>query len=128
MSEKRQRRHMSAEEKVKILREHLEKKRPISELCEQYGIDPGQFSQWKKAFFEGGVQVFATRAGRWLSRLKRKRCATGTLFLVLVAGEGSPERSDGLAVCCWKSLSVASKTAVREYSVRGMALVLNILS
>jgi len=64
MSEKRQRRHVSPEEKVKILREHLEKKRPISEVCEQYGIDPGQFSQWKKAFFEGGVQVFATRAGR----------------------------------------------------------------
>lgn len=64
MSEKRQRRHVSPEEKVKVLREHFEKKRSISELCEQYGIDPGQFSQWKKAFFEEGAQVFANRAGR----------------------------------------------------------------
>lgn len=64
MSEKQRRRHISPEEKVKILREHFEKKRPVSELCEQYGIDPGQFSQWKKAFFEGGAEIFATRAGR----------------------------------------------------------------
>jgi transposase-like protein len=64
MTANKQRRHYSPEEKVKILREHLEKRRPISELCEQYGIDPGQFSQWKKAFFEGGAATFANRAGR----------------------------------------------------------------
>ncbi|MFN9150349.1 MAG: transposase [Bacteroidota bacterium] len=64
MTAKEQRRHYSPEEKVKILREHLEKRRPVSEICEQYGIDPSQFSQWKKAFFEGGVATFSARSGR----------------------------------------------------------------
>lgn len=62
MSAKRQRRHISPEEKMKILREHYEKKRPISELCEQYGIYPGQFSQWEKALFEGGAQILDKRS------------------------------------------------------------------
>lgn len=64
MSAEKKRKHYTPEEKVKILREHFERKRPVSELCEAYGIDPGQFSQWKKAFFEGGAQVFAHRGKR----------------------------------------------------------------
>ena len=64
MSAEKQRKHYNREEKVKILREHLERKRPVSELCEAYGIDQGQFSQWKKTFFEGGAQVFANRGKR----------------------------------------------------------------
>jgi transposase-like protein len=64
MSGKGIRRHFTAEDKVKILREHLERKRPISELCEQYGLDPSQFSQWKKALFEGAVETFTVSRGR----------------------------------------------------------------
>ncbi len=64
MSQEARRRHYTPEEKTKILREHFEKKRPISEICETYGIDPSQFSQWKKLLFEGGPQVFATRGRR----------------------------------------------------------------
>jgi transposase len=64
MTAKEQRRHYSPEEKVKILCEHLEKRRPVSEICEQSGIEPSQFSQWKEAFFEGGVATFSARSGR----------------------------------------------------------------
>jgi len=64
MSASQRRKHFTPEEKVTILREHFERKRPISDICEAYGIDPSQFSQWKKALFEGGVQVFARRCKR----------------------------------------------------------------
>ncbi len=61
MSAENRRKSFTPEEKVKILREHLERKVPVSEICQAYGIDPSQLSQWKKAFFEGGAQAFASR-------------------------------------------------------------------
>lgn len=52
------RRLFSAEQKVAILRQHLLEKVPISQVCEQHGIQPTQFYQWQKAFFEGGALAF----------------------------------------------------------------------
>ena len=52
-------RHYAPEEKVKILREHLLEGRPISEVCEQHRINPTQFYQWQKTFFENGAAAFA---------------------------------------------------------------------
>jgi transposase len=53
------RRHYSPEEKVKILRRHLLDGAPISEVCEQEHINPTQFYQWQKTFFENGAAAFA---------------------------------------------------------------------
>jgi transposase-like protein len=62
---KKERRRFDAVEKVKIIREHLLDGRPISELCEKYGIAPTQFYQWQKTFFENGASAFEpTKAGR----------------------------------------------------------------
>lgn len=52
------RRKFSAEQKVAILRQHLLEKVPVSQVCEQHGIQPTQFYQWQKVFFEGGALVF----------------------------------------------------------------------
>ena len=54
----KQRRHFSAQEKVKILREHLLEKTPISEVCQKYQIHPTMFYQWQKIFFENGTAAF----------------------------------------------------------------------
>ena len=54
----KQRRRFEASEKVKVIREHLLDKRPLSEVCDQYGIAPTQFYQWQKQFFEQGAAVF----------------------------------------------------------------------
>ena len=54
----KERRRFEAKDKVKIIREHLLDKRPLSEVCEQYGIAPTQFYQWQKQFFEQGAAVF----------------------------------------------------------------------
>jgi len=52
------RRKFTAEEKVGLLRRHLLDQVPVSELCEQEGIAPGQFYQWQKVFFENGTAAF----------------------------------------------------------------------
>jgi len=41
---KENRRRFLAEEKVKILRKHLVEKAPISDVCDEYGIQPTQFT------------------------------------------------------------------------------------
>ena len=54
----RERRHFSGEEKVRILRQHLLYGKPVSEVSEAHGINPGMFYQWQKAFFENGAKTF----------------------------------------------------------------------
>ncbi len=58
------RKRHSAEDKVSILREHLEKNISIADICEKYRIHPNQFYRWKKEFFENAVAIFATKRGR----------------------------------------------------------------
>ena len=53
-----QRRQFEAAEKVKIIREHLLDGRPLSEVCQKYGIAPTQFYKWQKIFFENGASAF----------------------------------------------------------------------
>jgi transposase-like protein len=59
---KRQRRHFSAEEKVKILRLHLLEGKAISSLCEEHGLQPSLFYTWQKQLFENGAQAFLNPA------------------------------------------------------------------
>ena len=52
------RRNFTAGEKVSILRAHLLDKVAVSELCEKHGLQPAQFYQWQKQFFENGASAF----------------------------------------------------------------------
>jgi transposase-like protein len=63
-NEENLRRQFSPEQKIKILRQHLLEKTPISEVCEQHQITPTQFYQWQKTLFENGPAAFARPAGR----------------------------------------------------------------
>src|ERR1035437_9043171 len=54
----KQRKHYSGEEKVAILRRHLLDKVPISDLCEELGLQPTVFYRWQKEFFENGAAAF----------------------------------------------------------------------
>lgn len=67
MSNKQNRKHRSPEEKVQILRLHLLEGKPISEVCDREGINPTQFYQWQKTFFEKGTAAFEN--GRSPSRV-----------------------------------------------------------
>jgi transposase len=57
-AESQKRRHVSAERKVTILKRYLVEKTPISDLCDEYGIQPSQVYQWQKVLFENGVAAF----------------------------------------------------------------------
>jgi transposase len=42
-------------EKVAILRRHLIDRVPVSDLCDEYQLQPTLFYQWQKLFFENGA-------------------------------------------------------------------------
>ena len=46
------RRKFTAEEKATILRRHLADKIPVSDLCEEYKIQPSLFYVWQRQAFE----------------------------------------------------------------------------
>src|SRR5258707_14359970 len=59
---RKERKHYTAEEKVAILRRHLLDKVPVSDLCEELGLQPTVFYRWQKEFFENGAAAFQTTA------------------------------------------------------------------
>jgi transposase len=58
---RKERNHYTAEEKVTILRRHLLDKVPVSDLCEENGLQPTVFYRWQKEFFENGASAFQTK-------------------------------------------------------------------
>ena len=52
------RRHFAGTEKVAILKRHLIDKVPISNLSDEYDIQPTQLYDWLKKFFENGHAAF----------------------------------------------------------------------
>ena len=58
---RKERKHYIAEEKVAILRKHLLDKVPVSDLCEEYGLQPTVFYRWQKEFFENGASAFQAK-------------------------------------------------------------------
>jgi transposase-like protein len=53
------RKRYSPEEKIRILREHLDNNVSVSELSEQYDLHPGMIRNWKKELFEGALDTFS---------------------------------------------------------------------
>jgi transposase len=54
--------HYTGEEKLAILRRHLLDKVPISDLCDELGLQPTIFYRWQKEFFENGAAAFAGKS------------------------------------------------------------------
>jgi transposase-like protein len=54
--------NFSAEEKVTILREHLDNKSAISDLSEKYGLNPNVIYLWKKQLFENASVLFERKS------------------------------------------------------------------
>jgi transposase-like protein len=70
MSNKRK--TFSPEEKVRILRLHLVEKRPISDVCDEIGLNPNVFYNWQKQFFENGSAAFE-KAGKGRNNSQTKK-------------------------------------------------------
>jgi transposase-like protein len=60
MSSPKSRRKFTVDEKVAILRRHLVDKVAVSELCEQYHIQPSVFYVWQRQMWENLEAVFET--------------------------------------------------------------------
>jgi len=67
------RKNFTPEQKVAIVRRHLLEKVPVSDLCDELGIQPTQYYQWQKQFFENGAGAFERRPNR--ANLRRREDA-----------------------------------------------------
>jgi transposase-like protein len=61
---KRIRRTFQASEKLAIIRKHLIEKVPISQLCDQYQIQPTQYYDWQKKLFDNGELALGVHQGK----------------------------------------------------------------
>ena len=66
------RRQFSSQDKVRIIKQHLVEKTPVSDLCDKHGILPTQLYQWQKDFFERAVDVFDRKPDKAVTRLERR--------------------------------------------------------
>ncbi|MDD2557608.1 MAG: transposase, partial [Desulfuromonas sp.] len=55
---RKKRKNYTAKEKVFILKRHLVDHMPVSELCDEYSLQPTVFYRWQKEFFENGASAF----------------------------------------------------------------------
>ena len=60
----RKRNNYTPEEKVAILKRHLVEKVPVSDLCDELGLNPTVFYGWQKQFFENGAAAFQRKGKR----------------------------------------------------------------
>lgn len=69
----RQRRHFTPDEKATILRRHLADKIPVSDLCDEYHIQPSLFYLWQRQALEQLDAVFQDGRTRRSHEQTRKR-------------------------------------------------------
>jgi transposase len=115
---RKERKHYTSEEKVSILRRHLLDKVPVSDRCEELGLQPTVFYRWQKEFFENGAafQSKARPARQVEEKQKRiefleKKVQTKDEVLAELMAEhvalkkvlGSSEQSVGAARCAGPS-------------------------
>ena len=58
---RKQRKNYTPQEKVFILKRHLVDRIPVSDLCDQYDLQPNVFYRWQKEFFENGASAFENK-------------------------------------------------------------------
>ena len=69
---RKNRHNYTPEEKVFILKRHLVERVPVSDLCDEYQLQPKIFYTWQQQFFENGTAAF-TRDNNRLKRLEEQR-------------------------------------------------------
>lgn len=69
MSQKRVRRSYSSEEKAAVLRRHLVDKKPVSDVCDEYRLQPSVFYAWQRQLVEH--MTVALEAGSGSKRRRR---------------------------------------------------------
>jgi transposase-like protein len=68
---KTQRRHRSAEEKIKLLRRHLIEKVPVSKICEEAELAPSMYHRWQEQLFVNGALALEGKQGKRTGEQKK---------------------------------------------------------
>jgi transposase-like protein len=72
----RTRRHFTAEQKAEIVRRHLAGKEAVSDLADQFGVQPSQIHTWVKQVLDQAEAAFRRQpVGRRREELKDQRIA-----------------------------------------------------
>jgi len=86
----RERKNYTPEEKVAVLKRHLVEKVPVSDLCDELGLNPTVFYGWQKQLFENGAAAFekirrrqADRRDQKIERLEAKLDQKNEVFAEL---------------------------------------------
>lgn len=79
----RERKTLSGPEKLAILKRHLVERVPISDLCDQHGLQPSQIYYWQAQLFEHGAGIFERKAGKQASAESAKDRKIAALQLKL---------------------------------------------
>jgi len=69
---RKKRHNYTSQEKVVILKRHLIDRVPISDLCDEYHLQPTVFYRWQKDFFENGAIALEKSSSR-LKKAEQKR-------------------------------------------------------
>ena len=69
------RKRFTVEQKIAILRRRLLDQLPVSDLCDEYGIQPSVFYRWQQQLFENGAAAFGPQAKGATAALQRKIAA-----------------------------------------------------
>jgi transposase-like protein len=63
MSDREPRRHFSAAQKAEIVRRHVADKTPISNLADEFGLQPSQIHTWVKQVLDQAEAAFERTGG-----------------------------------------------------------------
>ena len=69
---RKKRHNYTSEEKVLIIKRHLVDQIPVSDLCDQYDLQPTVFYRWQKEFFEHGAVAFEKKKSRKADKKERR--------------------------------------------------------
>lgn len=69
----RKRRHYTTEQKVAILRRHMVDKVPVSDLCNELGLQPSVFYQWQRQALENLAGAFGPAAAVDASKREKQQ-------------------------------------------------------
>ncbi|MCK4826931.1 transposase [bacterium] len=74
------RRKFTAEQKVRILRQHLVEKVSIADICDKHGLHPNLFYRWQKEFFENGAAAFQKSSDAPVKKMRKQIDILNSLF------------------------------------------------
>jgi transposase-like protein len=75
MATKRSRRPFTADQKAEILRRHMVDKVPVSDLCNELGLQPSLFYQWQRQALENLAGALSGPAPDGPSRREKEQAA-----------------------------------------------------